>query len=85
MIGGAGTYAAVGARLVAGGENSGSIGWIVDMGSDFPIEFRQLIESWCTSCFFRQDKSRLTTRAWNKYGPLDEHRGWCPANQAKWT
>jgi hypothetical protein len=76
VIGGAGTYAAIGARLVAGAEHSGSVGWLVDIGSDFPIEFRQLIELWRTSCLFRGDKSRLTTRAWNGYGPGD-HRGGC--------
>jgi hypothetical protein len=82
VIGGAGTYAAIGARLVAGAEHSNSVGWIVDMGSDFPIEFRQRIESWSTSCLFREDTKRLTTRAWNGYGPGD-HRGWCSSTQAE--
>lgn len=74
-MGGAGTYAAIGARLVTGAENSNSVGWIVDIGSDFPVEFRQTIESWRTDCLFREDSSRLTTRAWNGYGS-EEHRGW---------
>ena len=73
-MGGAGTYAAIGARLVAGSEHSRSVGWIVDIGSDFPCEFRRTLESWQTSCLFREDESRLTTRAWNGYGP-GEHRG----------
>ena len=73
VIGGAGTYAALGARLVAGAEYSGSVGWIVDIGYDFPVQFREMIELWRTSCLFREDKSRLTTKAWNKYGPGD-HR-----------
>jgi hypothetical protein len=76
IVGGAGTYAALGARLVAGGEHSRSVGWIVDMGSDFPADFRQMIDSWNTSCVFREDKSRVTTRAWNGYGS-DDSRGWC--------
>ena len=80
MIGGAGTYAAIGARLVAGAECSGSVGWIVDMGSDFPHKFRQMIDLWQTSCLFREDKARLTTRAWNGYGPQEDHRGWCSSS-----
>ena len=78
IIGGAGTYAAVGARLVAGQVHSGSVSWIVDMGSDFPSELRGLIDTWQTRCVFRLDKQRLTTRAWNGYGAND-HRGlvWC--------
>ncbi len=80
-MGGAGTYAAIGARLVAGAEFSESVGWIVDMGSDFPVDFRRTIDSWQTSCLFREDRSRLTTRAWNGYGPED-HRGEWPVNIA---
>jgi hypothetical protein len=75
VIGGAGTYAAIGARLVAGTDHSTSVGWIVDMGSDFPLKFRQVIEALNTFVIFREDKSRLTTRAWNGYGPGSDHRG----------
>lgn len=73
IIGGAGTYAVIGARIVA--EYSPErIGWIVDIGSDFPPGFQTLIETWETSCIFRTDMTRLTTRAWNGYGP-NELRG----------
>lgn len=74
IIGGAGTYAALGARLAAGASNAQYVSWIVDMGSDFPPEFKALIESWRTSCTFRLDMNRLTTTAWNGYGP-NEYRG----------
>ncbi len=74
IIGGAGTYAALGARLAAGSEHAGRVGWIVDMGSDFPPEFRALIDTWATSCTFRLDQTRLTTTAWNGYGE-NEYRG----------
>ena len=47
--------------------------WIVDQGSDFPAELRVLIDQWGTSCHFRTDLNRLTTRAWNGYGE-NEHR-----------
>lgn len=68
LIGGAGTYATLGARLVAGGEYARSVSWIVDVGSDFPSSVRKEINSWQTDCVFRYDNSRKTTRAWNGYG-----------------
>lgn len=73
LIGGAGTYVAVGARLVAGRANARYVSWIVDKGSDFPEHFATLIDSWETSAVYRTDFTRLTTRAWNGYGP-GEHR-----------
>jgi sugar/nucleoside kinase (ribokinase family) len=73
LIGGAGTYVAIGARLVAGRANARHVGWIVDKGSDFPERFEEIINSWGTSVVYRSDSSRLTTRAWNGYGP-GEHR-----------
>ena len=73
VIGGAGTYAALGARLAAGACNSHLVSWIVDVGSDFPPSFRQLIDSWSTNCIFRINEGRLTTTAWNGYGP-NEYR-----------
>ncbi|OAP55384.1 hypothetical protein AYL99_10357 [Fonsecaea erecta] len=69
IIGGAGTYAALGARLAAGQRHAGAVSWIVDMGSDFPAEFKTTIETWRTRCVFRRDDARLTTTAWNGYGP----------------
>ncbi|KIV83858.1 hypothetical protein PV11_05847 [Exophiala sideris] len=73
IIGGAGTYAALGARLAAGVAFAPYVSWIIDMGSDFPPEFKTLIETWRTSCTFRLDMNRLTTTAWNGYGP-NEYR-----------
>ena len=68
MIGGAGTYAALGARLAAGSKHASQVSWIVDKGSDFPVELVDIIDRWHTSCRFRFDANRLTTRAWNGYG-----------------
>ncbi|KAK5102290.1 Double-stranded RNA-containing particles stability [Exophiala xenobiotica] len=70
LIGGAGTYAILGARLASSPCQllSQSISWIVDVGSDFPPEVKRAIDSWNTNCIFRTDTSRLTTRAWNGYG-----------------
>ena len=58
---------------MVGDANASTIGWVVDAGSDFPAEFRAQLEDWQTACMFREDSTRLTTRAWNSYGP-DEHR-----------
>lgn len=74
IIGGAGSFAVVGARLVAGTSYARSLSWIVDVGSDFPPETLAVIKSWDTSCVIREDHRRLTTRAWNGYHP-DEKRG----------
>lgn len=74
-LGGAASFAAVGARLVAGRTHARSVSWIVDVGSDFPPEVLDVIKSWDTNCVIREDKTRLTTRAWNGYG-LNEKRGW---------
>lgn len=74
ILGGAASFAVVGARLVAGKKHSQAVSWIVDVGSDFPPEVLQLLKSWDTGCVFREDHSRLTTRAWNGYG-LNEKRG----------
>ncbi|OJD15860.1 hypothetical protein AJ78_03913 [Emergomyces pasteurianus Ep9510] len=72
IIGGAGPYAAVGARMVAGREHARSVSWIVDTGSDFPDEIRHIISSWDTSCVLRESSERLTTRGWNGYGPNEK-------------
>lgn len=74
ILGGAASFAVVGARLVAGKKHSQAVSWIVDVGSDFPPEVLRLLKSWDTGCVFREDHNRLTTRAWNGYGP-NEKRG----------
>ncbi|KAK7744836.1 hypothetical protein SLS62_009998 [Diatrype stigma] len=71
IVGGAGTYSALGARLLSAPPLSRSVGWIVDKGSDFPPELDALIASWDTSVLLRETPERLTTRGWNGY---DEHQ-----------
>lgn len=70
LIGGAGTYAVLGARLAVSPSHhlSRTVSWIVDIGSDFPSEVKSTIDAWNTNCVFRHDPHRLTTRAWNGYG-----------------
>ncbi|RDW76715.1 uncharacterized protein DSM5745_06707 [Aspergillus mulundensis] len=80
VLGGAASFAVIGARLAAGKEYSRSVSWIVDVGSDFPPEVLDAIKAWDTDCVIRKDSSRLTTRAWNGYGP-NEKRGNVPGSQ----
>jgi hypothetical protein len=68
LIGGAGAYAAIGARLLSPPPLTRSVGWIVDAGSDFPESFRKVINELDTACVLRETPDRLTTRGWNVYG-----------------
>jgi hypothetical protein len=74
ILGGAGMYSALGARLFSPPPASKTVGWIVDCGSDFPDALRHEIGRWNTACLLRETPERLTTRGWNGYGPND-HRG----------
>ncbi|KAF4125322.1 pfkB family carbohydrate kinase [Geosmithia morbida] len=74
ILGGAGSYSALGARLFSPSPVSSSIGWIVDKGSDFPPSVADLIQSWETSAVIREDMSRSTTRGWNGYEGTSEKR-----------
>lgn len=72
VIGGGGTYAALGARLFSPPPLSHTVSWIVDRGSDFPASLTQTISTWQTSCLLRTDPSRLTTRGWNSFNASQE-------------
>ena len=74
ILGGAGTYSALGARIFSPSPKSKTVGWIVDCGSDFPPELREAIAQWDTGVLIRETPERLTTRGWNGYGE-NEHRG----------
>ncbi|KAI1102163.1 Ribokinase-like protein [Jackrogersella minutella] len=71
ILGGAGTYSALGARLFSPPPLSSSVGWVIDKGFDFPSALEDLISSWETSVLMRPTPERLTTRGWNGY---DEHQ-----------
>ncbi|KAG6286729.1 hypothetical protein E4U09_006595 [Claviceps aff. purpurea] len=72
ILGGAGTYAVLGARLFSPPPLSRSIGWVVDKGSDFPDHSSEAIDRWSTAAVIREDQGRLTTRGLNCYaGPAD--------------
>ncbi|ROW09439.1 hypothetical protein VMCG_02204 [Cytospora schulzeri] len=75
ILGGAGSYSALGARLFSPPPvHSKAVGWIVDRGSDFPPAITTLIDSWETMAVFRDDPDRLTTRGWNGYVDNNETR-----------
>ncbi|KAJ5011316.1 hypothetical protein K4K57_005803 [Colletotrichum sp. SAR 10_99] len=67
ILGGAGSYGALGARLFSPPPDASSVGWIVDQGSDFPQSLTNIINTWETSVVFRENPDRLTTRGWNGY------------------
>ena len=66
IIGGGGTYSALGARLFCPPPLSKSVGWIVDTGDDFPDEVRKTVNEWETGCIMRK-REGCTTRGWNGY------------------
>ncbi|KAK3390977.1 Ribokinase-like protein [Podospora didyma] len=74
VLGGAGSYSALGARLFSPPPLSKSVGWFVDQGSDFPESITQLVNSWETSAVLRTSADRLTTRGWNGYVDASERR-----------
>ncbi|KAL6858502.1 Ribokinase-like protein [Trichoderma novae-zelandiae] len=74
VLGGAGSYAALGARLFSPPPLSSTVGWIVDQGSDFPPAVTALVDSWDTGAVIRHDADRLTTRGWNGYGGAGDKR-----------
>ena len=80
IIGGAGAYAALGARIVQGNKLKHLISWTIHVGKDFPDDIRKQIEEWGTTVNWIDTKNRLTTRALNKYGP-NEQRGTVDTSQ----
>ncbi|VUC33781.1 unnamed protein product [Clonostachys rosea] len=74
ILGGAGSYSALGARLFSPPPKSSTVGWVVDKGSDFPASAAGIIDSWGTSVVIREDTERLTTRGWNGYVGTSEQR-----------
>ena len=66
-MGGAGTFAVVGARLVGGRDFARQIGWVVHAGRDFPPKAREEIDSWNVNTKYINVPDRATTRARNVY------------------
>lgn len=68
VIGGAGTYAAVGAGFFLPRSRRHTVGSIIDVGSDFPEEQLTQLKNSGVGFHFRETPERLTTRGWNNYG-----------------
>lgn len=67
IIGGAGTYAIVGARIASGRKYNKQITGIIDQGKDFPHDVINALDNWDTGIKYRYDPARLTTRGLNTY------------------
>lgn len=76
IIGGAGSWAALGARLFRQPPSAELVGWVIHAGSDFPSQLENEIISWSTSGDIIRTPERLTTRGLNTYVNSD-HRGIC--------
>ena len=74
IIGGAGSYAAIGARITQRPGFKHLVSWTIHVGHDFPVKLIKQINDWDTAVNWIVTKDRLTTRGWNKYGP-DDYRG----------
>lgn len=71
ILGGGGTYAICGSRMVLKQSESFKCSWIVDIGNDCPENIINELKSWNTGAVFRFDKNRKCTRGWNGYGEND--------------
>lgn len=70
VMGGAGIYAALGARIVTPTAKAKTVGLLVEAGSDFPAHLRETITDWGMSSSIRDTLWRKTTRCKITY---DEH------------
>lgn len=71
ILGGGGTFAICGSRMVLDRSESKKSAWIVDIGNDCPKEILEELKSWNSGTVFRYDDSRQCTRGWNGYGDND--------------
>ncbi|KAG0673420.1 hypothetical protein C6P40_002947 [Pichia californica] len=67
ILGGGGTFAICGSRMVLESIESRKCAWIVDIGNDCPSDILKEIQSWKTGAVFRFDDTRQCTRGWNGY------------------
>lgn len=67
ILGGAGTYATVGARLFCQGHASVTVGFVVHAGDELPLKLRDEIASWKSGTHIIETPNRMTTRGKNVY------------------
>lgn len=68
ILGGGGTFAICGSRMVLKHFESKKSAWIADIGNDCPNEILEELKSWDSGTIFRYDYTRKCTRGWNGYG-----------------
>ncbi|ODV82511.1 hypothetical protein CANARDRAFT_10497 [[Candida] arabinofermentans NRRL YB-2248] len=71
ILGGGGSFAIIGSRMILNKRNSKAAAWIVDIGNDCPDVILNELKSWDTGAIIRHDESRQCTRGWNSYGDND--------------
>ncbi len=67
ILGGAGSYATVGARLFCHGDASIGVGFVVHAGNELSQKLRDEIVSWKTGTHIIETPNRMTTRGKNVY------------------
>ena len=67
ILGGAGTYATVGARLFCRGDTSIRVGFVVHAGNELSQKLRDEIASWKSGTHIVETPNRMTTRGKNVY------------------
>lgn len=72
IIGGAGTFAALGAGVLVSKKERRKVGFLCDEGFDFPASVSEELYQWGLGIVSRKDQFRVTTKAWNKFVNDDE-------------
>lgn len=67
ILGGGGTFAILGSRIILGSRDSDLCSWFVDIGNDCPREILKELRILNTGGIFRFDDTRKCTRGWNGY------------------
>ncbi|KAL4817518.1 putative PfkB family kinase [Aspergillus spinulosporus] len=76
VLGGSGAYAALGARLFLPPPLGRTLGWMMNIGNDFPEQTRRYLESWGATMIVKEESSKPSTRGLLEYkdttfGPKD--------------
>ncbi|KAI0470520.1 Ribokinase-like protein [Xylariaceae sp. FL0804] len=67
MVGGSGSYATLGARLVTEPEEAREVGYLLRAGYDFPDEIAAMLRSWGISLEVHVDSGKSSTRGLLQY------------------
>ncbi|KAL5001880.1 Ribokinase-like protein [Aspergillus recurvatus] len=67
ILGGSGAYASLGARLFLPPPLGGSLGWMLNIGKDFPEPTRRFLESWDATLIVKEQSRKPSTRGLLEY------------------